>query len=58
MSNAIFVITYYTLGDSIETIEIEAESIEKAIDILIADEPEQYCYAQLKSYTRKEVIHA
>lgn len=50
-----YIITYYTLGDSIQTENVTAKSIEEAIEILIADEKKQYCFAQLKSYTIKEI---
>ena len=50
----IYTITYYTLGDSVQTEEITAESLEDAIEILIADEKQQYCFASLKSYTIKQ----
>ena len=50
----IYIITYYTLGDSEQTEEITAESLEDAIEILIADEKKQYCFASLKSHTIKQ----
>ena len=50
----IYMITYYTLGDSVQTEEITAKSLEDAIEILIADEKQQYCFASLKSYTIKQ----
>lgn len=49
----IYTITYYTLGDSIQTETIEAESLEAAIEILIADEGQGYCYGQYKSHTER-----
>jgi len=44
-----YVITYHTSGDSIQTETIQAESLEDAIEILIADEHHIYCYGQFIS---------
>ena len=45
-----YVITYYTLGDSVQTEEVQADSLDAAIDVLVAEEEKQYCFAQLKGY--------